>query len=197
VVTRSAWFLTALATPLCLAASAVAAPIAELSFHAGSDSTIDEVYQASAGDSLSADIRARLPDGEPAELSFSLVPLDFSNAEFAILSFGTDALNLPMAPGYYPNAERADFASPGHPGLDFAFAGAGYNTLTGSFTVSKVAFSSDLQTVLSFAATFQIDGGQTGRFEYEASGVLPEPGAALLGLLALVPLAVRSFRRNP
>ncbi len=59
---------------------------------------------------------------------------------FALLFFGTDALGIPIQPGFYPDAERADFASPGHPGLDVSFQNRGCNTLTGSFTVHEVAF---------------------------------------------------------
>jgi hypothetical protein len=61
--------------------------------------------------------------GEPAELLFVLgtVTGGLDNT-FALLFFGTDGLGIPMQRGFFPDAERADFASPGHPGLEVSGA---------------------------------------------------------------------------
>jgi hypothetical protein len=45
-----------------------------------------------------------------------------------------------LVPGFYPNAQRAAFADPGHPGIDFGGSGRGCNTITGEFTVLDIAF---------------------------------------------------------
>jgi hypothetical protein len=45
--------------------------------------------------------------------------------EFFGLDFGTDAIPGDLVPGTYLDAERASFASPGHPGLDFFIDGVG------------------------------------------------------------------------
>src|SRR5438874_258921 len=87
---------------------------------------------------ISAQIRRTLPGGAPAELLFVLglgYPTPASSP-FATLFFGTDQLGIPIQPGTYTNAQRADFAQPGHPGLDVGFDHVGNNTLTGSFTIS-------------------------------------------------------------
>jgi len=52
----------------------------------------------------------------------------------------TNQLGKNLAPGTYPNAERAPFASLGHPGLDVEMDGRGCNTLTGNFVIHDVNF---------------------------------------------------------
>ncbi|MDT7041244.1 InlB B-repeat-containing protein [Candidatus Nitronereus thalassa] len=53
------------------------------------------------------------------------------------LTLGTDKLGSNLATGNYSNAQRAAFANPGHPGLDFDMESRGCNTVTGNFTVSE------------------------------------------------------------
>jgi hypothetical protein len=79
------------------------------------------------------------------------------DGHFWIVSFGTNQLGSDLVPGTYLNAERAPFASPGHPGLDVSGDGRGCNTLTGSFTVEEATFdySSGFPRVISFKATFE------------------------------------------
>ena len=55
----------------------------------------------------------------------------------------TNQLGTPFVAGAYANAERASFATAGHPGLDVSGAGRGCNTITGSFTVNSVTFSTN------------------------------------------------------
>jgi len=52
----------------------------------------------------------------------------------------TNQLGQNLVPGIYPNAERAPFASAGHPGLDVEMDGRGCNTLTGNFVIHEVNF---------------------------------------------------------
>jgi hypothetical protein len=53
----------------------------------------------------------------------------------------------------YTDAERASFASPGHPGIDIGGDGRGCNTITGTFQVEDIQL---INTKLaSFTATFE------------------------------------------
>src|SRR4051812_33799842 len=66
---------------------------------------------------------------------------------------------LPVV-GFYPNAQRWPFESPGHPGLAFSANSRGDNTLTGEFTVLQAAYDEN-GNISSFAADFvQYDEGQ-------------------------------------
>jgi hypothetical protein len=59
-----------------------------------------------------------------------------------------------LVPGVYENAERASFASPGHPGLDVSGDGRGCNTVTGRFTVHEASWAGDGKPT-TFAATLE------------------------------------------
>jgi len=61
-----------------------------------------------------------------------------------------------LVPGFYDNAQRAPFASSGHPGIDISGDGRGCNTITGNFTVHEATFdSSSPPKVLNFTASFE------------------------------------------
>jgi hypothetical protein len=137
----------------------------------------------------SAQIR-RLADGSPAELLFVFG----DGNHFSLLFFGTDALGIPMQPGTYTDARRADFAAPGHPGLDVSLDGRGSNTLTGSFVVNEVTFTRDATGAITGIATFDATFEQHsegaapalfGHFQFNTTGpvaTVPEPASlALLG----------------
>jgi hypothetical protein len=175
--------------------TALAAPIAHLTLQSesgdfiGQGGNFDVLYQSPA-DTISAQIRRTLAGGSPAELLFVLDSPSIAN-DFGLLFFGTDQLNLPIQPGTYTSAQRADFAQPGHPGLDVSWQNRGSNTLTGSFTIRDVSFFLDSANVLqiaTFDATFeQHSEGATpalfGRFQYAQSGTfpqVPEPVTLLL-----------------
>jgi hypothetical protein len=70
-----------------------------------------------------------------------------------------------LVPGTYENAERASFASPGHPGLDVYGDGRGCNTVTGRFTVHEATWGPDGKPTV-FAATLEqhCDGGTPALF---------------------------------
>ena len=106
-----------------------------------------------------------------------------SDNTYSILQFATNHLGIPMQPGFYPNAERAPFASAGHPGLDVSFQNRGCNTLTGNFTVLAVTFGAN-NAIDSFSANFEqhCEGAAPalfGQFTYDAHAV-PEPSTWML-----------------
>jgi hypothetical protein len=94
-----------------------------------------------------------------------------------------NTLHIPgnLIPGYYPDAERAPFASPGHPGIDITGDGRGCNTIKGTFTVLDAVYdySSATPKVVRFAATFEqhCEGGTgalVGTIAYNSAAV-PAP----------------------
>ncbi len=48
-----------------------------------------------------------------------------------------------LQPGYYPDAQRYTFASPGHPRMEISMNHGGCNTLTGEFTVHELSGGAD------------------------------------------------------
>lgn len=159
----------------------------------GQGGTFDITYIAPV-DTISAQIRRRVA-GEPALLLFVL-DSEAPGNQFAHVSFGTDALGIPIQPGTYTDAQRADFAGAGHPGLDVSFQNRGANTLTGAFDIEYVTFNPSLTTIQTFKATFEqhAEGAAPalfGTFTYNA--VIPEP--ASLSVLALCGLACTRRRR--
>lgn len=166
------------------------AQVAHLTLHSevgdyiGQGQDYDVTYTLDNSYYFSAQIR-RTVAGLPAELLFVLG--SGPTTPFALLFFGTDQLGIPMQPGVYTNAQRADFASPGHPGLDVSFQNRGSNTLTGQFTVTNFVYS-PTAGVQSFTASFeQHSEGATpalfGTFTYLA--VVPEPSTVALCALSL------------
>jgi hypothetical protein len=162
-----------------------------------------DITYTSPGDTISVQIRRSLSDGSPAELLFVLDKPSTPANEFALLFFGTDKLGIPIQPGTYTGAERADFASAGHPGLDVAFQNRGSNTLTGSFTILDATFGKDSAgkpILLSFDATFEqhSEGAKPalfGEIQFnQPASVAPEPASWLL--LASGSLGLLTCRRR-
>jgi hypothetical protein len=204
--------LTALAVWSGAATQADAGPIAHLVLDSqpgdfiGQGMHFDITYTSPDPSSISPQIRRRLPDGSPAELLWVLSGgIGNGPNTFALVFFGTDALGIPIQPGAYPEARRADFAPPGFAGLDVSFQNRGSNQVFGSFTINDVTFSPDLQEILTFDATFEQHSESPtapalfGQFTYAASGVLPVPepmSLALFGLGAVGMAGWRWSRRN-
>ncbi|TMF34434.1 MAG: choice-of-anchor D domain-containing protein [Chloroflexi bacterium] len=70
-----------------------------------------------------------------------------------------------LVPGTYENAERASFASPGHPGLDVYGDGRGCNTVSGRFTVHEATWGLDGKpTVFSATLEQHCEGGAPALF---------------------------------
>ena len=78
---------------------------------------------------------------QPAELLFLMGTVTSGpDNTFALLFFGTDQLGIPIQPGFYPDAQRADFAEPGHPGLDVGFQNTGQMECGGSLQLTTLPF---------------------------------------------------------
>lgn len=130
-----------------------------------------------------AQVRNTEPSGVPGEILFVLGDVTSSNSTntFALLFFGTNQLGLPLQPGTYTDAQRADFAALGHAGLDVSFQNRGSNTLTGSFTVTDFTYSGTAQSdfvIDTFDATFEqhSEGAKPalfGQFSYRDTGSPP------------------------
>jgi hypothetical protein len=169
----------------------------------------DVTYTSPDPSSISAQIRRSLPDGSPAELLWVLNGgIGGGSNTFSTVSFGTDQLGIPIQPGFYPMAERADFASPGHPGLDVTFQNRGSNMVFGNFTITDVTFFRDSSNNLeigTFSASFEQHSESPnapalfGTFDYRnAAAPAPEPSTfTLLGLggLGLLGYGLRRRKR--
>jgi hypothetical protein len=166
----------------------------------------DITYTSPDPSLISPQIRRRLPGGSPAELLWVLSGGTGNGSNtFALVFFGTDALGIPIQPGTYPEARRADFAPPGFAGLDVSFQNRGSNEVFGSFTITDVTFSPDLQQILTFDATFEQHSESPdapalfGRFQFnEPSPAVPEPSSLVLfgfGSLVLAGIGRHARRR--
>jgi hypothetical protein len=134
-------------------------------------------------------------DAAPAVESLSFIyllsPWQVQDDKYAMLDFATRGLGVPLAAGTtYLNAERAAFASPGHPGLDVSYGHRGCNQLRGDFTVNQLVFSAGALDTFGASFNQSCDGGpvMSGTFYYNANLTalpvdVPEP--ATLGLLGL------------
>lgn len=190
---------------LSLSGAAVALPVAHLELwsqkgdYIGQGRHFDISYTPDNSDWFSASSE---PDalGRPDYLTFILgtVTGDDDNT-FALLQFSTAKLRVPMQPGLYLGAQRAPFASWGHPGLDVSFQNRGCNELSGWFRVTEAGFGVG-GTIESFGATFaqHCEGGTPslfGSFGYVAESTsppVPEPSTWSLfgiGMLAIARVA--------
>ena len=194
MLARCSWF-SALVLVCCVCTNVHAAGIAKLTLQSdagdfiGAGQNFDIVYTEGTSAFFSALVRRTIggPPGQPAEVEFELGTVT-SGADntFALLFFGTDQLGIPLAPGSYPNAQRADFAAPGFAGLDVSFQNRGCNTVTGSFVVTEAVFGVDSvgnPTIRRFVATFvqHCEGAVPalhGAFYFDASGIPPPPSTA-------------------
>jgi len=143
-------------------------------------------FFASAGDGTG--------DGIVDSINFTIV---HANNNVWNVNFSTMGQNKNLVPGYYPDAQRAPFYDPGHPGLEVTGDGRGCNMLTGSFTVHEAQYdySGPEPRVVHFAASFEqkCDGGPgtllgtlfyryTGSKNlYSISGKLTDPQGNPLG----------------
>jgi hypothetical protein len=193
---------------IAVSGAAHASPIAHLTLQSqpgdfiGAGGVFDIIYTPQNSDFFSPQIRRTVGPfpGAPAELLFLLGTVTSgSDNTFALLFFGTDQLGIPIQAGFFPDAQRAAFASAGHPGLDVSFQNRGCNTLTGAFTVEYVTFSGPA-SIQTFAATFEQHCESAapalfGRFTFDAAPV-PEPATwMLLGAGTLMVLVI-AYRRH-
>ena len=157
----------------------------------GQGNRFDLTYDTSRGDRITHRIPTRLSDNSPAQLYWDFAGSPLSPREqYGSVSFGTDALGIPIRPGVYPEARRADFAPPGFAGLDLGLQDRGSNEVFGSFTINEVTFTPDLLEVLTFDAEFlqrsesPFAPALRGRFQFNAqttdpSTAVPQPSSIL------------------
>jgi hypothetical protein len=107
---------------LAVPVEAQATPVAHLTLQSqpgdfiGQGGTFDITYTPTNSTAFFTEIRKTIGPfpGSPAEVGFNLGTVTGgSDNTFVTLFFGTDQLGIPLQPGIYPNAQRADFASPG------------------------------------------------------------------------------------
>ncbi len=200
---RNVLAITIAAIALLLGQRAYATPIAHLVLESqpgdyiGQGLDFDVTYTPINSSLFFPEIRRTIgPSNAPAELLFVLGTVTGGpDNTFALLFFGTDALGIPIQPGFFPDAERADFASLGHPGLDISFQNRGCNMVSGTFTIDDVVFSDAAaaatgSSIERFSASFEqhCEGfapALFGTFSYRAFGA-PEPGTLIL-VLGLLP----------
>ena len=138
--------------------------------------------------------------GAPAFLTFNLGAVA-SGPDDTLLgaSFSSSAMGQPLTVGTYLDAERAAFASAGHPGLDVSFQNRGSNTVTGWFEVESILYHADATALNGFVIDYfrvnfeqhseGLEPALFGTFEYSA---VPEPATAL----ALAPVLLLMRRRK-
>jgi len=127
----------------------------------GQGRRFDITYRTDRGHTISADIFRRLPDGTPAQLRWILDSSSNIENQYASVSFGTEALDIPIMRRDYPQARRPDFATSGFAGLEVSFQNRSANQVFGSFTIQEATFTTPdpLQSwiplqILTFDAEF-------------------------------------------
>ncbi|HZF50980.1 MAG TPA: hypothetical protein VE093_20110 [Polyangiaceae bacterium] len=83
-----------------------------------------------------------------------LTPSDLSQGDDWFLEFSSEQLSEPLQMKAYEDAERASFASPGHPGLDVSGDHRGCNILSGRFVIYEIS-SDGSDLVTNFTASFE------------------------------------------
>jgi hypothetical protein len=142
------------------AAECAAEPVTEIGFSESykGGPPVDYFWSSADAAVLATATRNVNPPVDTVGIFFTGSP-PYSN--FASVIFSTE--NLPgqaLVPGVYADAQRFGFEPPGHPGFDLIFNNRGFNEEFGTFTVLEAAydFSTPNPTVVSFAATFDIQG---------------------------------------
>ena len=74
----------------------------------------------------------------PDTATIKVYPTDTSQGTTWTLEFSSKELSAPLTVQAYPNAMRAPFATPGHPGLEITVDSRGCNMISGSFEVKAL-----------------------------------------------------------
>jgi len=112
-------------------------------------------YLVNANDGKFTPSVGTLSNGKVCNVSFTLN--SSNNNDSWRFTFTSTQLNTELVPGEYDNAERAPFASAGHPGLEIDAGSRGSNTLTGTFTVTEAVYdySGASPKLVSFGISFE------------------------------------------
>jgi len=125
---------------------------------------------------------------------FSLQPVGPDYNKWFLLMVATKELGHELRVGHYTNAERASFATLGHPGLDIGLDGSGCNTISGNFELREVLISpAGVLERLDMTFEQRCENGAgllRGRFAYDASGAPISFAIAPASVPALATLAV-------
>jgi hypothetical protein len=90
---------------------------------------------------------------QPYTITVHLVPTQSAQGAYWDLEFSSQHLNQPLATMVYTNAERAPFATDGHPGLEITGDSRGCNTIGGAFQIEDLILAGS--NVKSFTASFE------------------------------------------
>lgn len=93
------------------------------------------------------------PTASSTDVRLWVTPSDSQQGLWWDLEFSSAQLGQPLAQQVYQDAQRAPFASPGHPGIDIGGDGRGCNTITGKFQIEDLQLNGS--TLSSFTATFE------------------------------------------
>lgn len=183
-----------------MVASLANAQTLHLTFHSpagepvGGGEDIDIWYQKPESPVLNANMWNWSHSSGPDYLQFYAWQ-DTAGSNIMVATFGTDQMGQPLAPGTYLNAERAPFANPGHPGLEFDWRDTGADEVAGSFTIYDISshfdgirwrldsFDADF-TQYSYSSSLAL----TGHITYSS---VPEPTTLLASVCGLALLGLR------
>lgn len=99
--------------------------------------------------------------------------------------------------GYYSGAQRAEFRTAGHPGLDITGDGRGCNTVSGSFEVRRLAVSNGVITQLDLLYEQHCEGLPPALFGEIQIG-LPRPSGLIASSTSITwPSAVHGAKDTP
>jgi Ca2+-binding RTX toxin-like protein len=150
---------------------AVPQPAAVLDMTGNSYILNGSVHVAPADSSYSLNLLDSTHDGLVDTVVFNYFAPGFS--DYWVVEFSTSWLGTNLAPGFYDNATRYPFPSPGHPTMDVSGNGRGSNAVAGNFTVVSAQFDYSGAAPVATQLTIQ--------FEHHSEG----GAAAIFGTLVI------------
>jgi hypothetical protein len=95
------------------------------------------------------------------DLQLAVNPRDVSQGSNWRLWFSSSELDQPLREQVYRMAERAPFASPGHPGIDIGGSGRGCNTISGEFEIVRLLWAGNQLRELTIVFNQHCERGAT------------------------------------